>query len=215
MVMKKKTEERVLSAAEKRRAENLEKYTAEMEQKGYTRKDLIISISKANLFAVFLLIPLFIIGYGLYYIVNREFDFSRYNLIVLLVLIVVLTVIHELIHGTCWSTFTPHRFKDIEFGFMKSSLTPYCTCVVPLKKGQYIFGTVMPLILLGIIPMIIGIVIGNPNALFIGIIMADAAAGDIMVIDQILRYKSNAKDIVYLDHPTEAGLIVFERRTEI
>lgn len=211
MVMKKETEERVLSAAEKRRAENLEKYTAEMEQKGYTRKDLIISISKANIFAVFLLIPLFIIGYGMYYIVNREFDFSRYNLIVLLVLLIVLTVIHELIHGTCWSIFTPHRFKDIEFGFMKSSLTPYCTCLVPLKKGQYIFGTVMPLILLGIIPMIVGIVIGNPNALFIGIIMADAAAGDIMVIDQILRYKSNAKDIVYLDHPTEAGLIVFER----
>ncbi len=211
MVMKKEKEERVLSAAEKRRAENLEKYSVEMEQKGYTRKDLIISISKANIFAVFLLIPLFIIGYGLYYIVNREFDFSRYNLIVLLVLLIVLTVIHELIHGTCWSIFTPHRFKDIEFGFMKSSLTPYCTCLVPLKKGQYIFGTVMPLVLLGIIPMIIGIVIGNPNALFIGIIMADAAAGDIMVIDQILRYKSNAKDIVYLDHPTEAGLIVFER----
>ena len=209
--MKKEKEERVLSAAEKRRAENLKKYTAEMEQQGYTRQDLIISIGKANVFAVFLLIPLFIIGYGLYYMVHREFDFSRYNLFVLLILIVVLTVIHELIHGTCWSIFTPHRFKDIEFGFMKSSLTPYCTCVVPLKKGQYIFGTVMPLILLGIIPMIIGIVIGNPNALFIGIIMADAASGDIMVIDQILRYKSNAKDIVYLDHPTEAGLIVFER----
>ena len=211
MVMKKEKEERVLSAAEKRRAEKLEKYTVEMEQQGYTRKDLIISISKANIFAVFLLIPLFIIGYGLYYIVNREFDFSRYNLILLLVLIVVLTVIHELIHGTCWSIFTPHRFKDIEFGFMKSSLTPYCTCLVPLKKGQYILGTVMPLILLGIIPMIVGIVIENPNALFIGIIMADAAAGDIMVIDQILRYRSSAKDIVYLDHPTEAGLVVFER----
>lgn len=207
----KEKEERVLSAAEKRRAEKLEKYTVEMEQQGYTPKDLIISISKANIFAVFLLIPLFIIGYGLYYIVNREFDFSRYNLIVLLVLIVVLTVIHELIHGTCWSIFTPHRFKDIEFGFMKSSLTPYCTCLVPLKKGQYILGTVMPLILLGIIPMIVGIVIGNPNALFIGIIMADAAAGDIMVIDQILRHRSNAKNIVYLDHPTEAGLVVFER----
>ncbi len=209
--MKKEKEERVLTAAEKRRAENLEKYTAEMEQKGYTRKDLIISISKANVFAVFLLIPLFIIGYGLYYAVNQEFDFSRYNLIVLLVLLVVLTVIHELIHGTCWSFFTPHRFKDIEFGFMKSSLTPYCTCLVPLKKGQYIFGTVMPLILLGIIPMIAGIVIGNPNTLFIGIIMTDAAAGDIMVIEQILRYRSSAKDIVYLDHPTEAGLVVFER----
>ena len=211
MVMKKEKEERVLSAAEKRRAENLKKYTAEMEQQGYTRQDLIISIGKANVFAVFLLIPLFIIGYGLYYMVHREFDFSRYNLFVLLILIVVLTVIHELIHGTCWSIFTPHRFKDIEFGFMKSSLTPYCTCLVPLKKGQYIFGTIMPLILLGIIPMIIGIVIGNPNALFIGIIMADAAAGDIMVIDQILRYRSSAKDIVYLDHPTEAGLVVFER----
>ena len=38
-----------------------------------------------------------------------------------------------------------------------------------------------------------------------------SAAGDILIIWNILRYKSNAKDIVYIDHPTQAGGVIFEK----
>jgi hypothetical protein len=37
---------------------------------------------------------------------------------------------------------------DIEFGYAASTLNPYCTCSTPLTKGNYIFGAVMPLIIL-------------------------------------------------------------------
>ena len=125
--------------------------------------------------------------------------------------VIVLVVVHELVHGLTWSFFTPHGFKDIEFGIMKPSMTPYCTCLVPLKKEQHMIGTVMPLIVLGIIPMIIAILTANPGLLFISVIMSASAAGDIMILHRMLGYKTNAKEIIYMDHPTEAGGVVFEK----
>jgi len=208
---KKEKKERQLSAAEQRRLERFKETAAEMERQGYTRKDLIIDIGKANVFAIVLLIPLFVIGYGLLFLVNYKIAFGRFNPFLFLAVFIVLIVVHELIHGICWSITTPQHFKNIEFGIMKSSLTPYCACLAPLKKGHYIFGTVMPLILLGILPMACGIAFGKSGILFMGIIMADAAAGDILIILKLLQHKSSAKEIVYMDHPTEAGGVVFER----
>ena len=69
----------------------------------------------------------------------------------------------------------------------------------------------MPLLLLGVVPMIVGIVSGVLSVLFGGIIMADAAAGDIMIVWEILRYRSTADKIIYMDHPTQAGGVVFEK----
>ncbi|MCR5595181.1 MAG: DUF3267 domain-containing protein [Lachnospiraceae bacterium] len=202
---------KTLTEAEKKRLERFNGISQDMEQQGYTRHDLTISIGKANLYAILFFIPLFIIGFGLEYLVNGHFGASGINLIFFLVAFVLLIVVHELIHGFFWSLYTPGRFKDIEFGVLRSSLTPYCTCLVPLKKNQYFVGTIMPFILLGVIPMIVGIAIDNINVLFLGIVMADSAMGDLMIIWRLLRYKSNSAEITYMDHPTEAGGVVFER----
>ena len=69
----------------------------------------------------------------------------------------------------------------------------------------------MPLILLGIIPLIISIVIGSFGLMWLGIIMVVSAAGDILIVNKILRYKTDASDILYFDHPTDAGGIIFEK----
>jgi hypothetical protein len=209
--MKNEMKKKTLSEAEQRRSEHFEKIAEELEQQGYKRKNMTIKIGKANGFAVLLLILLLIIGYGLYFLIWRAIDFSGFNPLIFFVTLLVLVVVHELIHGFCWSLFTPHHFKDIEFGIMKPSMTPYCTCLVPLKKNHHIFGTVMPFIVLGIIPIITGLAIRNSAVLFLGIIMASSAAGDLMIIRNVAGYKSDAKEIIYMDHPTEAGGVIFER----
>ena len=204
-------EAKALSGAEQRRLDRFEKLAEDMQRQGYTRRDLTIGMGKANRFAMILMIALLAVGFGLYYLVHRRLDLSGTNPLILLAVLVVLIVAHELIHGACWSLFTPRHFRDIEFGIMKPSMTPYCACLVPLKRGQHIFGTVMPLVVLGIIPMIVGIAIGNSGVLFIGIVMSASAAGDILIIKNLLAYKSSAREVVYMDHPTEAGGVVFER----
>ena len=204
---------RKLTEAEQKRLARFESLSAELTGQGYSRTDLTIGIVRANVFAIFLLIPLAIIGIGLYYMRHQTLTagFGLNTLICFVIVFAVLIVVHELIHGACWAIFAEHHFSDIEFGFMRQYLTPYCTCGVPLRKGPYIFGALMPLILLGIIPMIAGILIGSMPVLLIGILMADSAAGDIMIAWNILRYRSLAASVVYIDHPTQAGGVIFEK----
>ena len=204
---------RELSEAEKTRLARFEAVSEEMEKQGFQRSELTISIVKANIFAVILLIPLTVIGFALLLWSNDDvqpFSGPR-DLIILFCSFLALIVVHELIHGLSWAVFTEHHFKDIAFGFMKQYLTPYCTCCVPLAKGQYCFGALMPLILLGIIPMIIGILTGSMLLLVLGIIMSDSAAGDILIVWNVLRYRSTAAKVIYMDHPTQAGGVIFER----
>ena len=208
-----KEKSRELSPAEERRLRRFEELSEELTGQGYRRVELTVSIVKANIFGVVLLLPLLIVGIGLFFLHNHSVSggLGMLNPILFLVLLFALIVVHELIHGLSWSLFAEHHWKDIEFGFMKQYLTPYCTCGVPLRKGAYIFGALMPLILLGILPMIAGILTGSFGLLLLGIIMADSAAGDIMIVWKILRYRSEAETIVYIDHPTQAGGVIFEK----
>ena len=204
---------RTLTAAEQKRLGKFEALAADMIQNGYRRVELTVGIVKANVFAALLLIPLTVIGLGLYLLKNRKFSFSftTASFLAFVLVFLALIVIHELLHGLGWSFFAEHRFKDIEFGFMKQYLTPYCTCLVPLTKGQYIFGALLPCVALGVLPMIAGILMGSLPLLFLGIVMTDSAAGDIMIVWNILRYRSEAGKIVYMDHPTQAGGVIFEK----
>ena len=204
---------RELTPAEVRRLQAFEALSEDMLARGYRRTELTVGIVKANIFAFVLLIPLLIAGIGLYLLRNRQLTggLGTINPLLFLVILAALIVVHELIHGLSWALFAPNHWRDIEFGFMKQYLTPYCTCKVPLSKGQYIFGALTPLVLLGLVPMIAGILTGSLGTLLMGIIMADAAGGDILIVWQILRYRSEAGSVVYIDHPTQAGGVIFEK----
>ncbi len=207
-----KEKSRELTPAEEKRLLRFEELSDRLIGQGYRRVELTVSIVKANIFAVVLLIPLLIAGGGLFFLRNQSMSggLGKMNPLLFAALFFAMIVVHELIHGLSWSLFAENHWKDIEFGFMKQYLTPYCTCGVPLKKGAYIFGTLMPLVLLGILPMIAGILADNLGLLLLGVILADAAAGDILIVWKILRYRSEAGTIVYIDHPTQAGGVIFE-----
>ncbi len=205
--------ERKLTEKEQIRLERFNEVAASMEEQGYRKTLLTVSILWANVFAIFLLLAVAVIGIVLF-VLKYDDLFGRLSIlesVILIIIFLALIVIHELIHGIGWSLSTKNGFKDIEFGVMLDSLTPYCTCSQPLSKGQYILGAMLPLITLGILPMIAGILIGSFYTMMMGVIMTASAAGDILIVLKILRYKSRAKDVVYMDHPTEAGGVIFER----
>ncbi len=214
MVDDKNEKNRKLTAAEQRRFTAYEAISEDFAEKGYRRTELTVGIVKANIFAILLGIPVVIIGLVLFFLVNLKKDFtwlSGKQMIIFVIAILLLVVVHELIHGITWSVFTEHHFGDIEFGFMKEYLTPYCTCKCPLSKGKYIIGALMPLIILGIIPMAAGIMMGSMVLLMIGIVMVLSAGGDILIVINIMKYKARSEDVLYLDHPTQAGGVIFEK----
>ena len=207
----KKVEKKILSEKEKRRLENFEKISGNMEQQGYVRQNLTINIAKANILSLLLMLIAFVAGCLLYYAVNHRVDFADFNAFSFLIYFIILTVIHEMIHGACWVIFSPGRFKDIEFGIMKPSFSPYCACLVPLKKWQYMVGVIMPGVVLGVIPFVFSIMLAKPFGLFMASAMIAIAAGDLMIFRKIAKYNSKEKEVVYMDHPTDAGGVIFER----
>ena len=63
---------RELTEAERKRLSRFEDLSAKMTEQVYRRTELTVSIVKANIFAVVLLIPLLVIGFGLLLLVNRD-----------------------------------------------------------------------------------------------------------------------------------------------
>jgi sterol desaturase/sphingolipid hydroxylase (fatty acid hydroxylase superfamily) len=210
-----KEKNRKLSAKEQKRLNVFEETCERLSQKGYKKTDLTISIVKANLFVFLLAIPVVAIGVLLFAWKNpiSLLTPTPQGSLLFVVLFLVLVVAHELIHGLTWSLYAEHHFKDIEFGFMKEYLTPYCTCTTPLLKSHYIMGALMPCVVLGIFPTAIGILLGSHLLFWTGIVMILTAGGDIMIVMKVLAYKSQngAEEILIYDHPTQAGSVIFER----
>lgn len=211
--MGKAGKERKLSDAERRRLDQFDKICSELAAQGYRRVDLSISIFWANVVAVVAFFLLLVALMPLYFLVYPEGDFSVSGVwfFVYLVALVVLIVVHELIHGLTWSRFAPGGFADIEFGIMRDSLTPYCTCKTPLRKKAYVTGALAPLVVLGVVPIVVAFCIGSVALLLVGIFMVDGAVGDVMIVVKYLFHKSQTNDVLIYDHPTEAGCVVFER----
>lgn len=205
--------ERVLTEAERRRAARLAQLTAEYEAKGFRTCPLLISLARANVVGPLLMLPLAVLAFLLFLRFSPAGfrGLSGWELLVFLAAMAALIVVHELVHGLTWACFTENGLKSIEFGFIKKYLTPYCTCAEPLKKGQYVLGALMPLLVCGLLPALIGAFSGSLLLFLLGEVMIFAACGDVMIVGKMLAHRSGATETVYLDHPTEAGLILFER----
>lgn len=123
----------------------------------------------------------------------------------------VLIPTHEAIHGITWAACNPLHFKAIEFGFMRESLTPYCTCTEPLGRACYITGSLAPLVVLGLAPAIAGVALGAGVVFVLALLMILGASGDIFVVVELLRHERTGNEVICVDHPSECGLVIFER----
>ncbi len=166
------------------------------------------SIGKANLFALAIAFPvlaIYITPY-LFFWPLKPLEQSLDNILIKFLPALILgMIIHELLHGITWAIYAPKGWRSIKFGIKWTLLTPYCHCKEPLKKTHYFLGAIMPLLVLGIMPAVLGIAIGNPNWLLFGIFFTWAAAGDIMGAWMLRKVKKNEW---VADHPDTLGFYV-------
>lgn len=192
--------------------------------KDYTRELITFNLVKANLYAIFSIIPILIIYLIPYYLIwnkniNKEnikksiiyFKNNGYLNPILIFTIIICTltigiILHELIHGITWAKFTKDGFKSIKFGVLWKFLTPYCHCKEPLLVKHYIIGGIMPAIILGVLPVIISYITGNILFLIFGFFFTIAAFGDFIIVFRII--KENKNNLV-LDHPSEVGCYIY------
>ena len=208
-----KDKDRKLTKKEQERLIHFNKYADELINQGYKKIDLTMSVLKANLgsiYGILLSIPFIII----FIITSKNkmvsYDNFSKHLLIFYVVFIILVVVHELIHGITWSIFAKKHFKSIDFGIIWKMLTPYCTCNEALKKNQYLLGCLMPCIVLGIIPCVISFFNHNIWFLYMGVIMIITAGGDLMIAKSIITNSFN-DNALFIDHPSDPGLVVFEK----
>jgi hypothetical protein len=90
-------------------------------------------------------------------------------------------------------------------------MTPYCHCKVPLKVWSYRIGAAMPGIILGLVPMGIGLLTGSIGFMLFGILFTIAAGGDALILWLIRNVK---KHEMVQDHPDKVGCYVIEHKLE-
>ncbi len=193
-----------------------------IQTESYQKEKLTIDIVWANIFAVLMLIPIVLI-YGFPYYLSWGADFSldslKYlmpkaisiipdNYLVMFSTLIGGIILHELIHGLAWLGFTKKGLKSIKFGIMWKMLTPYCHCKEPLLIKHYIFGAIMPALILGLIPAIYSIAVGSVGWLLFGMIFTMAAGGDFLVINLLRKESMNS---FVQDHPSEAGCYIYRK----
>jgi len=187
-----------------------------------------ISITKANIWAVVLLVAAIVIAVPYYMFVTMllghepDFTLFRYSddvqwydplirVVVLFVVLVAGTVVHELIHGVTWARYCNNGWRSINFGIKWKALMPYCHCSEPLAVPQYRLGALMPFYVLGVLPLLISPFIPSFALALFGAFFISAAAGDLMVAWRLRKEKPTA---TIVDHPTEPGYLIYEEENE-
>ena len=172
------------------------------------KRDLSISMARANIVVTLVSIPVAILQFALFGIVHgiKKMD-TTWDIVLFLVVLFLGVVLHELIHGIAWVIFGRKPFSAIKFGFQWKALTPYAHLKDPVELNAYRIGTFMPGLILGILTYILSLALGDGNLFWFSLIHTAAAGGDWLILWLIRSVKAGSQ---VEDHPTNAGCYVIE-----
>lgn len=205
--------DRKLTEAELRRKESFDRLCDDLAAQGYETERLTVGIVAANVLAIAIALPIdILLGIGFFALHPQDsLSFGLIDAAIIILAFIALIVVHELIHGLVWGLYAKKHWTAISFGFIVQYFTPYCTCSEPLPRHAYIIGALAPTIVLGIAPILIAWATGSAVLFAIGALMVIGGGGDMLIVLKMLRFKPKEKDVLYLDHPYELGLVVFMR----
>jgi hypothetical protein len=176
-----------------------------METESLRKRDITISFWRANFYAIISVLPILLILYFLYSFTWEKpaitFNYPYW------IFYLIGVVIHELIHGFFAMQFSKQGMKSIKFGISWKLLTPYCHIKEPLTVRDYRIVLLSPLIILGIIPTIIGLIIGHNGIYGFGLLFILAAGGDLIIF---WKLRNENKNTLALDSPDKCGCIIYE-----
>lgn len=181
------------------------------EDKGYTLRDRTFSVSKGNVLGILLPLPavivLWIAARVTSLMLHPEMEYNK-NMLFIVILIVVLIFLHELTHGMVAAVHCKNGWKSISLGFNVEGLNPYCACSEPLSVRHYRKVLLTPMFVEGLIPIIIGVLIGNYSLICVGCLMFLCSGGDMLIC--LMTFKDRKDDLV-IDHPYMIGYTVLSK----
>jgi hypothetical protein len=170
-----------------------------------TPGDRSVSLLAANFLMVFFALPAVLILGGVYAWIWGAHRFVwalQGNYLAHVVAVLAGIVAHEAIHGLTWKIVARKPAGAITFGMNWKLLTPYAHCREPMTTRAYRIGAVMPLLLLGLLPALVGIAGGQPAVMLFGLFFTFAAGGDMLILWLLRGVPATA---LVEDHAERAG----------
>jgi len=184
-------------------------------------KEYVRQLERFNLRKIVnLSLTLFIIAFVLAVIISVKinenngmiFDLSFKGLVIFIVGYIILMFLHEGIHAIGFIVFGKAKKEDVSFGVIIKQGMIYCTTKKPLLASAYKISVILPLIITGLIPLIVVIISGHFNYIFLFSLLVSGAAGDITMFNRIKRLNKNQ---LILDHPkAPAYYLMYEKGQE-
>lgn len=172
------------------------------------KRDLSVSMIRANIVAACIMVPAAIFQFAIFNALHgtEKMEFTL-NILLFMALVFIGIAAHELIHGLTWMGFGKKAFSTVKFGFQWKTLTPYAHLKEPVEVNVYRIGGFMPGFLLGIVPFLLSLMLGNNYVLWFSVIHTAAASGDWLILWLLRNLKSGT---LVEDHPSRAGCYVVE-----
>jgi len=122
--------------------------------------------------------------------------------------LVVGSLVHELIHAVFFLPFLPSKFNGLKFGYDKEKLMLYVHLKEPISVTGYRIGTIMPAVILGVLPTVLGLLYGYLSVLLFGIFLTVAAIGDFLLLAKTMHLHSG---FMIKDQPDDIAVIAVEK----
>ena len=120
------------------------------------------------------------------------------------VLLATAIVLHEGLHGLAMMACgVPHR--DIHFGVQFSRGAAFAHTATPMPARCYRFVCALPLVVLGVGPLLVGLAFGQGLTTRLGALMVAMAGGDVAILLALRDVPSTARIV---DHATQPGFHV-------
>lgn len=165
--------------------------------KGYYRFEMDLKF--LNIFTILLFVICYIFmllaGYNIW---NIEYGKN------IILFMFIWFLFHEVIHGIGFSLLDKKDLKKIVFGIELEKGIFYCMCKQRLSKANIILALLLPLILIGFITLILGLLLKSNLLLFLSIINISGSSADIAMTIAILKMKN----VEYLDTDDTTGFYI-------
>ena len=125
----------------------------------------------------------------------------------LILLFIAGIVLHDLIHGLLLGLFAPNGFKSVRFKRIKDKKIRSCHCIEAIKIGQYRITYLAPVLLLGLFPLIAGLIGDYSDCILLGFLFTILSLDDLYILWLLRPFES--RDYV-IDRPDETGFRVLK-----
>lgn len=182
-----------------------------------TRRNATVSPARANIISLVWGIPLALFAIYLFQLfwgydsIQALYQKAGKSALVAIAIFLAGILLHEIIHLAAWSLLGRLSIRDIQMGFNVKALMPYAHVRRPLPLKTYRWGAALPGLLLGVLPLLVGIVGGDGGWFVFGLAFSLAALGDAIIL-WLLR-KEDPRVWVE-DHPTDPGCVILEGQNQ-